>query len=155
MANAKWSGEASLRAKIANMQPAAKKALSEGVAENAAEMVALAKRLAPFDDGDLIASITSYWSGSAPPPAGASAGIARSQSRVAVKGENELAMTVTAGDDKAFYARWVEFGARAGKRGKPLPASPFFFVAFRAIRKRARARMGRKVRQAALAQRAS
>lgn len=150
---ATWKGEAALRSKIENMVPAARKYLSEAVAQNAGEMVAMAKRLAPKDDGDLIASIRSYWSGQGPPPPGAETGIAQSSSRVAVKGEYELAMTVVAGDDKAYYARWQEFGARAGKRGAPVPASPFFFPAYRAQAKKFKRRMATAARKAAIEQR--
>lgn len=146
-----WTGEASLRSKIENMVPAARKALSEGVSENAKEMAAMAKRLAPVrdgaDGGALRDSIRAYWSGTAPPPAGADVDIAKSQSRIAVKGEYELAMTVAAGSDIAYYARWMEFGSSQQS------ASPFFFVAYRALRRKFRRRMGQKVRQAALAQR--
>lgn len=152
MAKTTWTGEAALRSKIENMVPAARKALSEGVAENAQEMVAMAQRLAPVqagpNGGELRDSIRSYWSGTGAPPAGAEAGIQKSQSRVSVKGEYELSMTVVAGNAEAYYARWQEFGS---SQQSP---SPFFFVAYRALRRKFRSRMSRKARQAAIAQRA-
>lgn len=73
----------------------------------------------------------------------------------------ELTITVFAGDDEAFYARWVEFGTAAhstakgggnvlgkvafklggGRRHPGTPAQPFFFPAYRARKKRVSSRI--------------
>ena len=46
------------------------------------------------------------------------------------------------GDQDAFYARWQEFGT------EKMPASPFFFVVWRANRTRVRSGISRAARKA-------
>ena len=54
-----------------------------------------------------------------------------------------MTITIYAGDDKAFYARFVEFGTVKMK------AIPFFFPAYRTNKKRAKSRVRRAHTKAA------
>lgn len=136
------------------------KAAMEAVAE---DIMRLAKSLVPVEDGDLKDSIG--WTWGAPPQGSISLGkVARSALGKA------LTITIYAGDDKAFYARWVEFGtaphslakgadrsARAGRGKKQdegdmhpgAAAHPFFYPAYRANRKSAKAKIRKATRSAA------
>lgn len=72
---------------------------------------------------------------------------------------------VVSGDDEAFYARMVEFGTAPGVRGSTAvnakgrkrtvqrnhpgtPARPYFFPAYRALRKRVKSRLSRGLSRA-------
>jgi HK97 gp10 family phage protein len=59
--------------------------------------------------------------------------------------EADLRVTVYAGNERAFYARWVEFGT------VKMVGRPFFFPAYRAVRRRVRGRLTRATRKAAKA----
>lgn len=97
--------------------------------KGADEIVALAKRLCPVDSGDLRDSIGWTW-GDAP---SGSIAIAQSASF------NNARITIYAGDGETYYAAWVEFGTKVQE------ASPFFFPAYRFLKKRVRGRIGRAV----------
>lgn len=152
-------GLASLRKKVRQMPEAAKAEIVAAMEAGAAEVVALAKSLAPVDDGDLRESIGWTWGD---PPKGA---IVIAKSRP-LKNAGDMRITIYAGNDKAFYARWVEFGTaphsvekgadRSSKRklggGRMHPgarATPFFFPAYRATRKRLKSRVSRAITKAA------
>lgn len=72
------------------------------------------------------------------------------------KGDPDLTYNIVAGDAKAFYAAFVEFGTAAhiagGKfKGAQHPgakASPFFYPGYRATKKRAKARINKAIKQA-------
>lgn len=106
------------------------------VAEAADLLVAEQKRLAP------IASQQELHSGQSP-------GALRSSIRWqwSDKSENLTKASVIAGDDKVDYAKHVEFGTSS------MQAIPFFFTAYRALRRRIRriiqAGVKKAVRQAA------
>ncbi|MCM2440703.1 HK97 gp10 family phage protein [Agrobacterium vitis] len=130
------------------------KAVRDGVRpameKAAGDIVDLARALVPEDEGKLKNSIGWTW-GTA--PAGSMV-LAQSVS-------GELTITIYAGDDEAYYARWVEFGTQAGvfnqrvsERGAGIhqskskgrksyrthpgtAAQPFFFPAYRLGKKRA------------------
>jgi HK97 gp10 family phage protein len=57
--------------------------------------------------------------------------------------QGDLTATIYVGDDEAYYARWIEFGTQK------MAAQPFFFVAYRALRKRSKSRIKRSQRKAA------
>ena len=152
-------GLASLRKKVRQMPEAAKAEIVAAMEAGAAEVVALAKSLAPVDDGDLRESIGWTWGD---PPKGA---IVIAKSRP-MRSAGDMRITIYAGNDKAFYARWVEFGTaphsveegadrsskrkRAGGRMHPgARATPFFFPAYRATRKRLKSRVSRAITKAA------
>lgn len=83
--------------------------------QGAAEISAMQRRLAPYRDGDLQESTTYY-------------------ARISTEG---LTWYVVSGDDKAFYARLVEFGTPTTH------AQPYFYPSYRALRRRAKARFTR------------
>jgi hypothetical protein len=123
--------------------------------QSAQEIVKLAQQLVPVRDGDLHDSIGWTW-GDAPKGSIAIATVGAGK---------ELRITIYAGDEKAYYARWVEFGVAASSRGQRITnrsgrsrvsggatgqgPRPFFFPAYRIGRKKAKARVSRAVRKAA------
>jgi len=129
---------------------------------SASQIVSLAKSLAPRGEtGDLQDSIG--WTWGAPPRGSITLGkVARSSLG------KQLTITVYAGDDKAFYARWVEFGTAQhtikaknfqalGPRGRyghevdhpGAAAHPFFYPAFRANQKEVKRKIRAATRRAA------
>jgi len=109
--------------KLGRLKPAVRRHIEKAIELNARDVRDLAASFAArsSDTGDLVRSIraVSYTSGRA------------------------TRWRVIAGDEKAFYARWVEFGT-AAREGHPGTApQPFFFVAYRALRKRLRGRLTR------------
>jgi HK97 gp10 family phage protein len=130
--------------------------------EAAAERICdQARNLCPVDEGDLRASIGWTW-GAAP---------SGSLTLGSFSGGGGLKLTIYAGNDKAFYARYVEFGTQAGARGQRVgdhgagnrqskkgrksyrthpgsSAQPFFFPAYRLEKKAAVARIRRAVAKA-------
>lgn len=123
-----------LTARLRAMPEETKRQVSAAIEKSAEELVAQAKRFAPVskesDGGKLRDSITWKW-------AGVGRDGDRPATRVSTKGADRLAVTVSAGDAKAFYARWVEFGTVA------TPAQPFLFPAYRILRKRIQNRIAR------------
>ncbi|WP_323034109.1 HK97-gp10 family putative phage morphogenesis protein [Pararhodobacter sp.] len=155
---------ARLERKLKRLPATTQATIRAAMEKSADEIVALARRLVPVDDGALRDSIG--WTWGAPPQGALTLGkVARS---AIGKG---LTITVYAGDSDAFYARWVEFGtkasaARASRQDSrykrtagvmtkeygahaATPAQPYFFPAYRANRKTAKARIRRATRQAA------
>lgn len=71
--------------------------------------------------------------------------------------EASLTLHVYAGNSEAFYARWIEFGTQARINGGQFAgtahpgtsAQPFFFPAYRALRKPAKAAVRRAVNRSA------
>lgn len=155
---------ARLERKLKRLPQATEMTVKAAMEQSADEIVALARRLVPKDSMDLHNSIG--WTWGAPPQGALTLGkVARS---ALGKG---LTITVYAGDDDAYYARWVEFGTKASEAqsSRPdsrykrtpgiltksyaahaaTPAQPFFFPAYRANRKSAKARIRKATRQAA------
>lgn len=108
-----------LSIKLSRIKPEIARELAPAVEANARQVHEIQKRLAPKDDGDLIDSLDVY----------------------AVAGFQGLKWRVTAGDEKAFYARMVEFGTPRNA------ASPFFYPAYRAVRRALKSRMTRAIRK--------
>lgn len=109
-----------LSIKLNRLKPEIVRDLRPSVEQNARIVHEAQYRLAPEQEGDLKDSLTYY----------------------AVVGFNGLRWRVTAGDEKAFYARMIEFGTPRNA------ASPFFYPAYRAVRRGLRARMSRATRKA-------
>lgn len=89
--------------------------------KSAEDLAAMMVRLVPTDDRDLERSITYY------------------EVTGAVGGG--ITWRVAAGDDTAFYARWVEFGTAT------TPAQSFFYPSIRALRRLIRNRQRAAFRQ--------
>ena len=127
-------GVAAFKKKLTVTIPARVEAATRAAMEKSAEeLVAMMKRLAPVDRGDLQMSISWTW-GKAPDGA-----VVIAESSEDSRG---LKITVYAGSKKAFYARWQEFGT------SEMPANPFFFPSYRALRKRIKSRITREMKKA-------
>lgn len=96
-------------ARMGRIPPKVKRRINQANEKSAEELVAMMVRLAPRDDGDLERSITYY----------------------ELPGEIGGGVTwrVVAGNEKAYYSRWVEFGNGL------VPAHPFFYASWRAMRR--------------------
>lgn len=137
-----------LNRKLARLPAQAQKRIREAMEQGAAEIVAMMKNLCPADSGDLRKSIAWTW-GSAPKGALTLAKVTQTGS------ENTL--TIYAGNAEAYYARFVEFGTSshtagglfAGATIPAIPASPFFYVSYRANRRRVKGRITRAINKAA------
>lgn len=152
-------GVSDLNKKVAAIPKRVEARAKIAMEKGAEELVEMMKRLVPVDDGDLRDSIGWTW-GAAP-----KGSVVFAESGADSRG---LKITVYAGNEKAYYARWVEFGtaahnvalgggtvagvrqAAAGEgNGHPgSRAQPFFFPSYRALRKRIRARIRRETAKA-------
>jgi len=121
-----------LNRKLAALPDAAKAEIRPALEKSAQEIVALAKSLAPVDKGDLRASIGWTW-GTAP----------KGSIKIGAVVSGDLTVTIYAGNSEAFYARWVEFGTVKAR------AQPYFYPAYRALRKRSKSRIKRAGTKAA------
>ncbi|QND51532.1 HK97 gp10 family phage protein [Phyllobacterium sp. 628] len=126
-------GLARVQRKMLAMAKAGETAMRQAMETGANEIVAMMKSLVPVDKGDLKLSIGWTW-GKAPK------GSISMGTLNATKGN--AAITIYAGDDKAFYAKWVEFGT------KNAAASPYFYVSYRANKKRFTRRVNTAVSKA-------
>lgn len=124
-----------LRRKLFALAPEIKKGIHPALEKGAQEIVDLAIHLVPVDTGALRNSIDWTW-GQAPKGAISGARGLRAGGLSDLK--SDLLITVYAGNELAYYARWVEFGTSAGQR-----AQPFFFPAYRALRKSVKNRIAR------------
>jgi HK97 gp10 family phage protein len=93
-------------------------AVLEAVGAQAEKLVEMQQRLVPVRHGDLRDSIKSE----------------------RITTGQKLGFRVSAGSNKAFYARWVEFGT------VKTAAEAFFFPAYRASRKQIRAAVRKAIR---------
>lgn len=127
-------GLKSLERKLTRTIPArVRQATRDAMETGANEIVAFAKALVPVDTGELRDSIGWTW-GDAP-----SGSMVLAQSSATDGGER---ITIFAGNSKAFHARFVEFGTRN------MPPSPFFFPAYRTLKRRVKGRITRNMRKA-------
>lgn len=145
---AKIIGLQKLQRKLNALPRSVKLRVREAMEQGAEEIVNMAKSLVPSDSGTLRESV-GWTYGRAPKGAMTFASV---QSL-----GGDFTITIYAGNSEAFYARWVEFGTSqhvAGGKfvGATIPAiqaSPFFYVSFRANRKRVRGRITRAINKAA------
>lgn len=137
------------------------KATVAAMETGAAEMVALMKSLAPKKSGTLANSIGWTWGDA---PKGAMA-LGRMRGRGST---GRKYITIYAGDGDAYYARFIEFGTQGHTiKAKNAPvlhlhggifveevqhpgstAQPFFYPAYRALRRRVRGRITRQMKKA-------
>lgn len=108
-------------ARMGRIPEKVKRRINRANEKSAEELAAMMVRLAPRDEGDLIASIRYF-------------------EVTGVQGGG-IAWRVTAGDNDAFYARMVEFGNGTA------PARGFFYPSVRALRRLIRNRQLRAFRQ--------
>lgn len=118
--------------------------VAKSVEDSAIEVTQAQKRLAPKRTGKLAASIEYTLEGN-PPKHAAFRGGQRGGAR------GGIAATITAGNSSVRYAALVEFGTAphvagglfAGADHPGARAQPFFFPAYRALRRRVKARVSR------------
>lgn len=109
-------------ARMSRIPAKVKKRINAANEKSAEDLAAMMRRLVPKDERDLERSITYY------ELTGAQGG--------------SITWRVAAGDEQAFYARFVEFGAANGA-----VAQPFFYPSWRALRRLIRNRQLRAFRQ--------
>ncbi|WP_421440719.1 HK97 gp10 family phage protein [Agrobacterium tumefaciens] len=141
-------GLAKLNRKLAKLPAAAEKRIKEAMGQGADEIVALMKSLVAVDSGELRDSIGWTW-GDAPK---------YSQKIATVKStDGKLVITIYAGNSKVRYAHLVEFATKAHENAGQFPgtqhpgtkAQPFFFVSYRALRRRTKSRITRAINKSA------
>jgi HK97 gp10 family phage protein len=141
-----------LKKRLEAIPKAARVEIRKALEKGAQEIKTMARVMAPQDSGDLRESIDytfGTYEAANPNVRGVVAGGGLA--------DPDLSVTIHAGDAKAFYAAFVEFGTAphpqggqfAGTEHPGTPAQPFFFPAYRLLKKRVKGRISRAVRQAA------
>jgi len=138
-----------LKRKLARLPIVARQMIRQQMEKTADEIVTMMKNLAPVDDGKLRDSIGWTW-GKAPKGSITLASVKST-------GEDGMTLTIYAGNSEAYYARWVEFGTArhensglfAGSIHPGTTAQPFFYVSWRANKRRARRAVSKAVRDSA------
>lgn len=149
-----------LRAKLRALPDNLRKNIVDPMEKSAQNIVDLAINLCPERTGALRNSIDWNWGD---PPAGSSFG-----SKAPTVSKSVFRISVYAGNDRAFYARWVEFGTQPSVKGSKVSApsrgkgkkrvayrthpgtraQPFFYPAYRASRTKVRSAIARGVNKA-------
>lgn len=137
-----------LNRKLAKLPIAAEKRIKEAMAQGADEIVTLMKSLVAVDTGELRDSIG--WTWGEAPKYSQRIGTLRSS-------DGKLTLTIYAGNSKVRYAHLVEFataahvngGMFAGSMHPGTQAQPFFFVSYRALRRRTKSRITRAITKSA------
>ena len=145
MARVYLKGLPELKAKLLRLKEHTAKDVAPAMAAAGDKVVEMMKRLAPVDDGTLRDSI-GWTFGDAP----------KGAIKVATIKEGLLRLTIFAGNEKAFYARFVEFGTAphvqggqfAGTQHPGNPAQPFFFVSYRAMKKEIKSIVRKAIQEA-------
>lgn len=146
---ASMQGRDRLLKRLAAMPKQAKTAVGAAMQQGANEITALQQSAAPTDSGDLRRSIKNV-RGSYTPDNPNVRGVGGGRA-----GDPDLTIHLVAGDAKAFYAAFIEFGtaphAQGGRfKGTQHPgtrAQPYFFPPYRALRRRYKARVTRAMRK--------
>lgn len=143
-----------LRRKLERLKRGTEPKIKIAMEQAAGVITGTMRSLVPVDEGDLRSSIGWTW-GDAP-----KGSISYSHS------VGSMRLTIFAGDEKAFYARWIEFGTaphNAAKGGgnksfggtgraeiphPGAPPQPFFYPAYRAHKKQVLAGMRKAIRSA-------
>lgn len=140
---AKIEGRERLKRKFQAMPAVVKQEIEKAIRTSAAELVGMQKRLVPQDKGTLAESIRFTIEEGTEFRALVQAGGTEATRREVRKGSGEFT-------DEAIL---VEFGTKAHKAGGEFkgakipaqPARPFFFPAYRALRKRIKSRIARSI----------
>jgi hypothetical protein len=142
---ASWQGLDRLRRKLKGIPTACEDAVVDALPNEARALVASQQAAAPKKSGDLARSIKWRW------------GVPKEFRDARGGGNRRLSIVVSAGDAKAFYARWVEFstqprentGQFPGTKHPGTPGQPYFFPPYRARKPGIKNRLKSKVRRAA------
>lgn len=143
-------GLARLDRKLRRLPEAVTAEIRKAMEALADEIVRHAKSLVPKESGDLERSIG--WTWGAPPKGSLTLGKVASSAL-----GKQLTITIFAGNDEAYYARWVEFGTAAhvngglfaGSQNPGAARQPFFYPAWNARKKEVRKRMRQALRRGA------
>lgn len=142
-------------AKLKAMPLAARAAIRTALKTGSDQIVGMQKRLVPIDSGDLRDSIRAEWGDVA---LASSANLASAGGGTTlIKGDPDLTVTIVAGNDTAYYARFVEFGTAPHEQGGWAEGTqhpgtrprPFFYGPWRASRKRLKGNVSRAINKAA------
>lgn len=125
-------GIPSLQRKLTRLRENTAPKVMQAMEIAADRVVSMAKNLVPVNTGDLRDSIGWTW-----------ADAPKGSIKIASVQTGAMRLTIFAGNEKAFYARWIEFGtaphAQGGKfAGTEHPGTtpqPFFFPSYRANKK--------------------
>lgn len=137
-----------LKKKLRQFPEVAKAEIRKAMEQGADEIVSLMKSLVAVDSGELRDSIGWTW-GDRPK---------YSQVIGSVKSaDGNMVITIFAGNSRVRYAHLVEFGSSprvnggmfAGSQHPGTAAQPFFFVSYRALRRRSKGRVTRAINKAA------
>jgi hypothetical protein len=120
---AKVTGREKLKRKLAALPPRVRDQMRRDIQVSAEELVGLQRRLAPVVTGHLRDSLKWKWHRGEDEAAG-----------------SEIAAKVFSDD---FKARFVEFGTAAHGEHPGTASRPFFFPAYRALRKKIKSRIAR------------
>ena len=142
-----------LIAKLKALPPIFAAAAERALGEGADEIVATMRNFCPVDKGDLRDSI-GWTFGAAPKGA-----LVIRIGSVSIGKNRKINLTIFAGNEAAYYVRWVEFGTKphvqGGKfKGTTSPgtaAHPFFFPAWRLKKKKVKSKVSREMNKAAKA----
>jgi hypothetical protein len=113
------------------------------------------KRLAPKDSGALERSIN-YVRGTYTPENSNVRGVGGGKGQGSIVGDPDLSYHIVAGDDVAWYARLIEHGTpphinkgmSPGTQHPGTKPQPYFYPAFRALRRRVKSRITRATKKA-------
>ena len=156
MARVYLKGLPELKRKLIALQEHTAAEVAPALIKAADDTTGMMKRLAPVDEGDLRNSI-GWTFGEVPKGA-----ISLKTRSVLVKGQI-MKITIYAGDEKAYYARWVEFGTRAHNVAKGgglksfsgeavthpgAGARPFFYPSWRAMKKPIKKAISKAIQEA-------
>lgn len=141
-----------LKKRLEAIPKAARAEIRKALEKSAQEITTMARVMAPEDSGDLKRSI-GYTFGAFTPENSNVRGVEAG----AGLGDPDLSVTIHAGDAKAFYAAFVEFGTAPHPQGGEFKGTehpgtapqPFFYPAYRLLKQRVKSRINRAVKKAA------
>lgn len=155
----KIAGREALKRKFLALPKEVRTALATAMEKSADELNGMQRRLVPVASGSLRDSIGWAWGD---PPEGAVLGRrTKGMGGTITAGADDFRISVYAGSKQAYYARWVEHGVKASTKGERItnasgrtrrsggavgqPARPFFFPAYRSLKKTIRSRTSRAI----------
>lgn len=138
-----------LLAKMAALPPAIRREMAAAIQQGADEIVALQKRLAPKKSGRLRDSIVATKGGGGPK-------YAAFQGKGGEGGDPDLTVRISAGNAAVRYAHLIEFGTAphlngglfAGSQHPGTAPEPFFYPAYRALKRKVKSRVSRATKKA-------
>jgi HK97 gp10 family phage protein len=141
--------------RLASINGPVRRRVREALQQNGAEITAQMKAVVPRDSGDLANSIKAVFGTYQV----ANANVRGVSTTGGGAGDPDLTLHIVAGDEKAWYARIVEFGTKEPRTVKryfgnanqtvtvgAMPAKPFFFPVYRANKRRAKGRITRAMK---------